>query len=72
MKQHFSDHWPIYVFFALFTLIVGISAHSQDRNRREHGKIEKLWGCEFIKFYQGNHNFQYIHSPKCSNCAGNK
>lgn len=73
MKQHFSDYGILYGALVAIALSVWIGVYSQERNRREHGKIEKFGNCEFIKLYTGKDRvYQYIHNPKCPNCAGNK
>lgn len=69
-KKHLWDYAPIYLGlgFVLFVLISAV--HIDNQNRLEHGKVEKIQGCEFVKFYTGGSHakFQYIHNPKCPNC----
>jgi len=68
MKQHFSDFWVLYMGLAMVLFVIFAEIYVA---RVSNGKIIKANNCEFIEFYKGNGQFQHIHSPKCSNCAGN-
>lgn len=49
-------------------LFVGFATiENQKQLKIENGKKVIVDNCEFIKFYQGNDNFQYLHNPKCPN-----